>query len=168
MNAQEYMRRQIVTVRRYNDAVLNGLTDEQLNAVPPGTCNSIGATFAHILTGEDRFIQMLGQNKPPVWETGGWGEKVGLAQMPGREGWEEVRNATYSLAALQAYAQEVYAATDAYLAALTDEEMAREVPFFNGPTPMADIISLMFVHTCGHYGEIAALKGVQGVQGLPF
>ena len=58
--------------------------------------------------------------------------------------------------------------TDAYLANLCAGDLDRKVRFFDGSErPLADVLVILIVHTASHAGEIAALKGVQGVQGLP-
>jgi hypothetical protein len=52
---------------------------------------------------------------------------------------------------------------------LTDEELRREMPWpFGGTRPVADPLALIVVHTVSHAGEVSALKGVQGIAGIPF
>ena len=74
----------------------------------------------------------------------------------------------FSLAALQAYEQAVLATTETYLAALIPTDLDRTVAFIGGERPVADVLANLVVHSMGHAGEIAALKGMQGVKGLPF
>ena len=66
------------------------------------------------------------------------------------------------------YAAAVGAATDNYIATLTTKELDRLVPIMGQEWPVADVLALLVVHASGHLGEIAALKGIQGVKGLPF
>ncbi len=169
MDAVEFVRCQLASARRLGDAIIGGTSDEQFNWLPPGTANSIKASFIHLIVSEDSFVQDVIQGRSRIWEAEGWAEKIGLPFPPGRgRGWEEIRAPTLALAPVLAYQQAVRAATDAYLASLTPEELDRPVAFFNGQRPVADVLALLVSHMLGHFGEIAALKGVQGVKGLPF
>ncbi len=170
MNAAEYVRRQFAEVRMLSDGAMVGLTDEQFNWLPPGTANPIKSVFLHMVGGEDAFLQKLIQGKPTLWTAGGWAAKIGLAQAPskGAAGWPEAREAHVALAAALAYAEAVCIATNKYLARLTDEELDRPVSFFGQDSTVAAVLARSTMHTAGHAGEIAALKGIQGAQGLPF
>jgi len=53
------------------------------------------------------------------------------------------------------------------LAVLTPEELDRTVDFAGGPRTVADMLLLSAPQSLSHTGEIAALKGIQGVKGLP-
>lgn len=169
MDAPSYVRKQIQTMRRFYQGALTGLTDEQFNWIPPGTANSIKASLIHLLAGEDMNIQRVLQGKPLLWDDEGWNRKIGVETRPGRDqGWDAIRETTIPLAPVLEYAQVVHAATDAYLADLTPEELERNVEFFVADARVADVLSILAVHVAGHSGEIAALRGIQGVKGLPF
>ena len=156
-------------MRRLVDATFQGLTDEQLNWTPPGEANPIRAALLHTIAAEDRYFQTVLRGQPMLWESGGWSEQVGLPYPPSAgRGWDEVKTTTLALEPVLAYAQAVRAATESYLAALTNEELDRTVQFFGGERPAADVITTFVAHTLGHAGEIAALRGAQGVKGLPF
>ncbi len=170
MDVKEFIRRQFDGSRRQSDAAIQGITDELFNWIPPGTANQISATFLHIVGGEDIYVQTLFQGKPRLWETQGWAEKVGVPSPPGRAyGWEEFRDRKLALAPIMEYQQGVRAATDAYLVGLTADDLDRKVRFFDGgERPLGEILVTLAVHTASHAGEIAALKGVAGVKGLPY
>ena len=169
MHVTEYIQRQVHTMRRLVDATLQGLTDEQLNWAAPGQANPIRATLLHMLAAEDRYFQTVLRGQPMLWETGGWSERIGLPYPPGAgRGWDEVKTTTLAVEPVLAYAQAVREATETYLVALTDAELGRTVQFFGGERPAADVIITFVAHTLGHSGEVAALRGVQGVKGLPF
>lgn len=169
MDAKEYIQRQLATARRVCDAAVNDLTDEQLNWTPPGTSNPIGTILIHILAAEDRFIQAVLQGKPLVWQTEAWAEQIGLKSLPGYgQGWDESKQTSLTLASLLDYRASVRAATDTYMARLTPVELEREVELIGSQRPVADALAIMVVHIASHGGEIAALKGVQGLKGLPF
>ena len=170
MDAQDYLERQFSEVRRLSGAPMQEIAEEQVNWAPPGTANVISAILLHQAGIEDAVVQQRLRGEPRIWERDGWAEKTGVAMTPGSGGgWEELKTQTVSLAPIQAYAAAVHAATDAYLASLTDEELRREMPWpFGGTRTVADFLALIVVHTVFHAGEVSALKGAQGVPGIPF
>ena len=64
--------------------------------------------------------------------------------------------------------QGVRGATDTNLAGLSAEELDRKVTFIGAESPVAEVLVMLAVHSAGHAGEIAALRGARGVEGLPF
>ncbi len=169
MEVKEYIQRQITHAHSQCDGVMTGLTEDQLNWLPPGTANTISATVMHILGGEDSYIQVFIQGKQSLFEQGGWAAKIGVSAPP-RPGqpWDEYKHKTFSLAPFLAYQQEVRAATDRYLAQLTPEELDRKVNFAGRERTVGEVLTMLVGHIASHSGEIAALKGVQGAKGLPF
>jgi hypothetical protein len=171
MDVKEFIQRQMAGARRQSDAAIQGTTDEQFNWDPPGTANPISATLVHILGGgEDIYVQTLLQGKPRIWETEGWAARVGVPAPPApASGWEEFRKRKLAIEPVLAYQEAVRAATDAYLATLRADDLDRKVRYFDGgERSLADVLVTLMVHTASHAGEIAAVKGMQGVQGLPF
>ena len=67
------------------------------------------------------------------------------------------------------YAAAVYAASDAYLAALGPDALARppQAAVPGGQTLNWLLNNLLIQHAAVHGGEIAVLRGIQGLQGLP-
>lgn len=169
MNATQFVRLQVAETHRLTDAAMTGVTDEQFNWLPPGTANPIKSALLHVVAGEDLFFQLVLQGRLPLWVTGGWGERIGLTEAPGGgQGWEEARRTGLAVALAMAYAEAVCTASDDYLARLTDDELDRQVDFFGQQSPVALVLAMFVSHTASHAGEIAAVKGIQGVQGLPF
>ena len=66
-----------------------------------------------------------------------------------------------------AYEQAIRVATDTYLADLTAEELERQVTLGGNVLPVAEVLMTLVVHIASHAGEIAAVKGMQGIKGLP-
>jgi hypothetical protein len=169
MDAKTFLQGQIVTQRRVADAVLGGLTQEQMDWTPPGTANRIGTILLHLNGTDDAFINARALGRPRLWESGSWAERIGLPEPPGRAGyWDEANRTSLPLGPVLEYQAAVRAALDASMAELSDEELARLVPSPFGEQPIAGILGLLVVHAAGHFGEIAALKGAQGAKGLPF
>jgi hypothetical protein len=56
-----------------------------------------------------------------------------------------------------------------YIASLSDADLDRqlETQFF-GIQSVGYMLQLAAMHAVGHAGDIAAIKGIQGVKGLPF
>jgi hypothetical protein len=169
VNATQFVRLQVAEARSLSDAAMAGVEDEQFNWSPPGTINPIKSAWLHAVAGEDIFIQSIIQGQPPLWATGGWAGRIGLVQAPGGgQGWEEANRTELALAPVLAYAEAVCIATNNYLARLTDDELDRQVSLFGRESSVAAVLARFAVHIAGHAGEIAAVKGIQGLRGLPF
>lgn len=170
MDVTDYVRRQMAGVRRIYDAAIGGTTDDQFNWNPPGEANAIRVTLVHLLATEDALIQGAILGMPRLWDSERWGERVGLTATPGGPGgnWDEIKGASLALAPVLAYGEAVHAATDRYLFSLTAAELDREASLRGGSTPVAGALLMLASHTLLHAGDIAAVKGIQGVKGLPF
>lgn len=146
--------------------VINGLTAEDLWRDPPGNSNRIGAIYAHAVGVEDLYIQQILQDKPLVWESGGWGEKLGRPTAPNL--WESEATPT-NLDAFLPYRRTVYSASEIYIAGLSgaDLDAMRPFPGRDWSMSFAQLLTVVVSHGTGHAGEIAALRGVFGGKGLP-
>ncbi len=169
MDVKTYIQQQMANVRRQIDAVVKDTTDEQFNWPPPGTINPISAILIHMLAGEDYFIQTILQGKSRCWEVQEWGRKIGIQTPPepGRS-WDEFKTVKILVVPVLAYEEMIRGATDNYLADLTAEELDRQVNFAGSVLPVAEVLMTLVVHIASHAGEIAAVKGMQGIKGLPF
>ena len=167
MEILDFIKIQFVGVRRQCDSVLNAITNEQFNWTPPGTANPISATFVHMLTSEDRSIQVILQGKERLWESEGWFEKLNLKDTPGGgKNWEQAKERSWTLLPLLGYEQSVRSATDAYLDRLTAQELDRKLIVNGNERRVADILSLLIIHQVIHTGEMDAIKGIMGMKGL--
>lgn len=168
MDAQEYIIRQFRWARRQSDSVLLDTTEEHFNWTPSGTVSAISAIFVHMLTVEDAYIQEALLNQPRLWDTENWEAKIG-SRAPWRgENWDDLKGKQLTLEDVAQFQEVVRASTDSYLESLTPEELDRRVDFLGRERRVADVLCMLIVHNLGHAGEIAALKGVQGVAGLSF
>jgi len=169
MDAIEFIHQLITAARHLTNDPMQGITAAEFNWPPPGTASPISAVFVHLLNSEDYFFQNVIQDKPKIWEPGGWAEKTGVKNFPDYGGdWDEFKRMTLALEPALAYQCAVYAATDSYLDKLTPAELDRQVKFAGGQPTVADMIIHTTCHTICHAGEIAVLKGLQGVKGLPY
>jgi len=167
VDATELLREQFASVRRFVDGILERLTDDHLNWLPPGTANPIGVSWFHLLTVEDSFIQRTIQGKPRLWDSQEWTEKTGIHPQAGGETWDRIKQTQFTVAPLQAYGDVVRGATEAYLSMVTADQLARVVTVNNMEMSVSRLLTMMVCHAAGHAGDIAAIKGIQGLKGLP-
>ena len=159
----------------YHDLLEQTIADcppDALHKTLPGaTIGSIASIYAHIVFSEDTIIQGLLQQKPPLCQSQGWAGRIGVAMPPIPELTAEwARGVRMDLPSFREYAKAVYAATAAHVRGLSDAALDRTVDTgFVGEQTVAFILSNIAAwHVAEHGGEIAALKGVQGLKGLPF
>lgn len=168
MDANMYARAQLVDAHRMVRAALRDATDAELAWQPPGRANSAGETYLHMLTAEDGFIHRTLQGATRVWDADGWAERLGVPELPRLGDWSAIHGRAFTLDALAPYQQAVHAASLAYAESLTPADFDRPVEFAGRSVPLADVLARVAVHTCLHAGEIATLRGLQGVTALPF
>jgi uncharacterized damage-inducible protein DinB len=164
VDLKEFIQLQVARGRSLLDAALKDTPQELVNKKGGEHLNTIAAVCAHVVSGEDYFINTAIQGKPRLWESRGWPEKLGISAEMGRNWGIQIPN----LAAFQEYAAAVNAATDAYLTTVTPAELDRIVKLFNNDRPVANVLVTLSVHTAAHGGEIATIKAALGVKGLPF
>ncbi|OGO51103.1 MAG: hypothetical protein A2148_07030 [Chloroflexi bacterium RBG_16_68_14] len=172
MNVQSAARQQLTLWHGILDQMLADCSEEVLNKnLPEATITSIASIYAHIVFSEDFIVQGMLQGKPTVYHAQGWEPKLGV-QMPGPPPFlslEWGQAAKIALPSFQEYAKVVRAASDSYLAGLSDSELESKVNTPAGEQTVAwALAALLGTHAPQHAGEIAALKGVQGLKGLPF
>jgi hypothetical protein len=140
--------------------------DALTRKLPGATINSIGAVYAHTIFSEDGILNGIIRGEKPVYYTGGWAPKVGLDMPQG--GMDPDWTVALDISLFRQYAAAVYKATDEYLATVSDAELDRVVdPGFAPPMPVRALVAnLLTWHVGTHQGEISALKGVQGFNGL--
>ena len=168
MDVTTYLHKQIKSMRSLQTSVLESLTEDVLAVKPPGTTSSIGVIWLHMVSGEEGFLSII-TGEPTLWESAGWKEKFGLEYAPNMgEDWTEYQEAALTLELLQAYTEAVTQRTQAVLNDLTPEFLDEIVKFFTDSDPKGNVWVLLIGHTLIHSGEIAAIKGILGGNGLPF
>jgi uncharacterized damage-inducible protein DinB len=168
MDVVTYLPKQIKSMRSLQASVLESLTEDVLAVKPPGTPSPIGVIWLHMVSGEEGFLSII-TGEPTLWESAGWKEKFSLENAPDMgEDWTEYREATLTLELLKAYTEAVNQRTQAVLNDLTPENLDETVKFFTDNDPKGNVWVLLISHALIHSGEIAAIKGVLGGQGLPF
>lgn len=169
MQTADLLRAQYRQTHGILEQVIDDCSAEALAHVEGGNLGSISAIYAHLVYSEDGMMRGAGR-EGSIYQSGGWAERTGLGEISARqtEEWTQ-SNPHYDLAAFREYAQAVYAATDDFLAGLSDEDLAEEIETFSGKQPRARYLGTICLwHIASHQGEISALKGIQGLKGLPF
>lgn len=140
-------------------------------SLPGATITSVGSVYAHVVFSEDEILHGMLQGKPGLYRAQKWASRTGV-EPPSTADFkaEWGRTVKMNLPAFREYAKALYGATDAYIAALSDADLERRVETgFVGKQTVAFVVSnILGWHVAEHNGEIAALKGVQGLKGLPF
>jgi hypothetical protein len=168
MSNAAFLREQIESAHEFLEEAMQDVTNEQLHWEPPGSANPIGATYAHVVMGEDLMVNGLVRGISPLFYTTFAG-KFGLSEpppMPNQGDWDAwARKVKVDLPALREYAMAVYANTDDYLAALDDAELNREIDlsiFEMGQRSLSWFLgNIVLSHVSTHCGEISCLKGLQ-------
>ena len=169
MDAKTMLREQMQALHGTLEAAIGDCSADALTRKLPGsTINSIGAIYAHTIFGEDGLLNGLVRGTKPVYFEGGWAPKIGVDMPQGAM--EPDWTVKLDLGLFRQYAAAVYEATDQYLATVNDADFARLVdPGFAPPMPVESFVANVLAwHVATHQGEISALKGVQGVNGLVF
>ncbi len=171
VRAQDILLQSLGGSHRILDQQMADVSADVATKMSPGsTIYSIGAIYAHTIFGEDNIVHGMLQGKPPLWASAGWEAKTGV-QLPHSSRQDtEWASVKVDPAKLKDYAAAVKGATSAYIAGLTDAEMERKVQAGpSGEQTVAFVLTnILAWHVTEHSGEIAALKGVQGLKGLPF
>ncbi len=169
MDVKTTLQHQMKAMHDTLEAAIRDCSADALTYKSPGsTINSIGAIYAHTIFGEDGLLNGLVRGETPVYMAGGWASKIGLDMPQG--GMEPDWTVTLDINLFREYAAAVYAATDEYLATVSDAELDRVVESgFAPPMPVGLFVAnILAWHAATHQGEISALKGVQGLNGLDF
>ncbi len=158
------LRAQLKGAHDWLEGTLVDVTDEVANTLSEGNVASIGANYAHVVTAEDYFVNGLLTGGMPIMMS----SSAGISVPPPFGGWAEWgRTVHVDIATQQAYAQQVYAATDAWLATKSDADLSVEAETPIGKMPLGAFIGLWILNAHTHAGEISCLKGLRGMKGYP-
>lgn len=153
--------------------VVRDVTQEQANWRPPGTANSIGATYAHAIVAADEDINRVMYGRPTVLERR-WNGEAGLGTAYRFGEWNAwTPRVDVQWDPLRAYARDVHAWLLTSLEELSEADLRMQVDMTLSPggTELGqwrgiDIYVLHgWSHVYMHGGEIACLKGIQGAEG---
>lgn len=162
---------------RVLEMIMQDVTPELAHWLPPGNANPIGATYVHVVIFKDGTINARFRGKAPLFAAE-WNGNIGVSELPplptpgspGLPDWGEwARKVQVDLPTMRQYASAVYADVDAYMSSLTDEDLEHPLEFMSGNWTLKDFLTqAILADIYMHCGEIACMKGIQGVKGYPF
>jgi hypothetical protein len=171
MTAVELIQIEMKRLRTALGGTLDGLTAEQLHAVPAShpKANTIAWGVWHVARTEDNVIRFVLQNRrPPVWTEGGYGDKLGLppvAQGTGMSTGDAHALRLKDVALFRDYLQKVWASSDEFLATLDPATLDRSVmvkPL--GELTVGRVLAQVCVaHGFQHFGEMELARTLLGV-----
>jgi len=150
--------------------VLDDIDDNALRAVPSGAnIQSIQSILAHAVIAEDFIVNGMILKKGMVTNPGLLaGTGVNAPEMP-RLTPEWAGSLDMKLPQFREYANAVFASTEEGVAGMSDEALSAEIEGpFGKHSATAYLVMFALYHLAGHTGEVAAIKGVHGLKGLPF
>jgi hypothetical protein len=168
MTPSEAFLTQMAEGQRMLELVMSDVSSEMRAWTPPGTALPIGSIYAHAVGLEDLYVQQILQNRPLLWESGHWAEKLGYDVSPNL--WNVRKLMPLDLGVFEAYKQAVFENGRAYVRSLAPDDLDRSMQFPGRAWSMtvAQLLAVTIAHTTGHAGEIALLKGIWGEKGLPY
>ena len=165
MELMDFVKCGFVDAHRNIGFAMDDLMEEVAHWQPPGTANSIASILAHVVRGEDAVINRSVNGGETLFDSGGWAAKTGIPSEISAI-WEP--SWRLNIAAFKDYLAAVSESADSCVAGLTAADLDREVPYGQSPQSMGFVLRRMVVtHMIGHAGEMSALKGMQGLNGLP-
>jgi hypothetical protein len=66
MNTVVLIQQQLSTARSFLEGTIADVDDASAHAAPPGALNPIAATYAHVVAGEDWFVNGLLRGSTPL------------------------------------------------------------------------------------------------------
>jgi hypothetical protein len=148
---------------------------EQASWKPPGTANSIAATYAHIVVNADIDVTRIFHQQEPLI-TGEWASRLGDRTYTPSE-WEATPDidwdAEFDWETLREYGRAVHGQMLRQVGALSADDLDRQFDMVGTKTTVWKGIDVIDLHGWNHVemhgGEIACLKGLQGGEGYrPF
>ena len=174
LNAQYTLRAALASAHGVLEATMGDVTNDIANRPAPGNANPIGASYAHVALAEDAIVNGLLQGKSPLWAST-WAGRTGtdkpmpMAGMVQGDMGQWYHTVRVDVAACRAYAQTVYAQSEAFIGGVDDATLAREIQTPMGPMSLATAFTTLVTGHCNNLaGEISAIKGVFGLRGYPF
>lgn len=150
----------------YMLAALDGLTPDELRARPAPDANPIGWLAWHLTRVQDYAVSTITGNDT-AWVADGWHERFGMAPDPAYRGNGDSDEQVDAFSppdveTLVAYYRAVRANTDAFLDALTEDDLSRLVPPVRGTelVPLAERLPGIIVETVHHGGQVAYARGL--------
>lgn len=173
--ATEILVNQLKSAHEVLEQTMDGVTNEIAHFMPPGTANPIAGTYAHCVFTEDLFVHTFLTKTQPLMETT-FKDNTGASEVQPTD-WHVaypkwLKEVNLDIKQFRTYARAVYSETERYVSSLTDADLEKDIDmssFGMGKRKTYDFIAnLVSGHVYPIFGEIAVLKGIQGLKGYPF
>lgn len=150
------------------EGTMQGVTDEVAHYQPEGNIAPIAGQVAHSVTGLDMLVVGAVGGKAPLLASS-HAASSGLSEPPPQGGdWGEWgQRVKVDLPVFHEYAKAVFAEVNTTIAGLSDSDLERELDLPFGKYSVKWVFNIMLLNTYSHTGEIACLKGLQGLKGYP-
>ena len=166
MDIKEFIIAGLVDAHRMGDIAMEELTPKVAHFEAGGTANSIAQLLAHMTMGEDHAVNGILKGGTRIFDTGGWSAKTGIPDGRGAV-WQ--KDWQLNIDGFTAYRDAVKRSSISYFETPAASDLDREVEAFGAPRKASNVVQIFVInHLLGHSGEISALKGIQGLKGLPF
>ena len=170
MTALELVHLELKRLHKGLEASLQGLTTEQLYAVPGNhpKANTIAWVVWHVVRTEDNVVRFVLQNRrAPVWTEGGYAEKLGLPPVAQGTGMSTADAHALRLKDLDLfgdYMRKVWASTDEFVASTDPATLDRVItvkPLGEMPAIRA-LGQVCASHGLMHFGELELARTLAG------
>jgi len=175
MEAKQVIQSALDNANRSIDRPLEGLTPEEILWHPSADSNSIGLILFHVTRSLDASCHTRLQNKPQLWESGKWYQKLNKAADDRGAHYtaEQVDKFTLDTQALKDYFKAVQNAYQEFVSGVTDEKIGQKmiVPAMGPPakdgkprppveTNVGSLLVMGIMHMSQHAGEISYIRGL--------
>ena len=145
---------------------VNGLSKEELAWRPGDEANSIGFLLWHQIRAEDLLIQEWIQQKPQIWVSDKWHQRLQLTEDPQDDGWGYTAEQVAAfpvpeLKDLLEYGETTRRQTVQYLKATTTDKLDQIVQTPIGELTISQNFGMLLSEIAQHTGQIAYLRGLQ-------
>jgi hypothetical protein len=186
MTSWERLTKRVAIMHQFWDAAISDLTTEQMNHRERPGVLPIAFSLLHYVPGEDRNVSLYLYDSPMIWESRGWGQRIGGNVPPVRRGTPVDIAESAQIgdgAEWIAYQREVFARTESALQERANEAydliVHEDIPdqikgsFVgmmaepDGPICLGDVVEgFVFQHGMRHLGEIEHARSLLGLQGV--
>lgn len=174
MTAVELIHLELKRLHQMLDKSLDGLTADQLHAVPGGhpKANTIAWVLWHVVRTEDNVVRFVLQNRrAPVWTEGGYADKLGLppiAQGTGMSSEDAHALRLKDVDLFRRYMHAVWESTDDFVAKTDGATLDRLItvkPLGEMPGIRA-LAQVCASHGMLHFGEIELARTLVGARSV--
>lgn len=171
MDAITLLRTEAEWAHQEFDMTTADVSAEVAHRTPMGNAGSIASSMAHAIVAEDSIVQGMLQGKAPLYASTFQG-KTGVSDPQFMNAPEWVKAVRIELDQFRTYAAAIAAATDAYIASLSESDLDKahdlsQMGMGSRPTGWM-LAALVTGHLHDLTGEISAIKGSHGLKGYPF